>query len=80
MVALAVVYVDWRDLPGLYSEVEASRARVLDITHEVERLKEEKASLERRVEQLRSSSVEMEAQVRRSKGMVRPGEIIYVVE
>jgi len=80
MLALAVVYIDRRDLPGLYRQVQQSNAEVKRLADSVAELEREKARLEYEVRQLRDDPVEREAQIRHRMGLVRPGETIYQID
>ena len=79
VLALAV-YTLRRDVYGLYLDYKASGERVETLERDLRSAAAARASLEKQVEYLNSSPLEMEAAIRRSKSLVRAGEIVFRVE
>lgn len=78
--ALALVYIRHHDLKGRY---ETYRETVDTVSHqeqEVELLREAVDEAQHRLRGMDSDPVEQEATLRRVKGLVREGEIVYRVE
>ncbi len=80
LAGLLGAYVHYRDLHGRYLRYQQSEDDVRWLQDEREALEEKERSLRRRVERLDTDPVEMEAESRRSKNLVREGETIYQIE
>jgi cell division protein FtsB len=63
---------------GVFRQLLAQRDRIARLERRVEALTSERSRLERRVEQLNDPE-HLERLARRCLGMVRPGEILFVV-
>lgn len=80
VLGLVATYAQRRDLYGLHQDYRDSQEHVYSLELQLDRLAEEEADLDKRVKNLDSNPLEMEAAIRRSKGLVRKGEKIYRVE
>lgn len=78
--ALALVYVNKRDLQGRYTDYRRTVETVEVQRDEVARLRETVANEEARAHGMDQNPVEQEATIRRVKRLVREGEIIFRVE
>ncbi|MBI4558623.1 MAG: septum formation initiator family protein [Candidatus Hydrogenedentes bacterium] len=74
---LAVAYAQARDLYGRYLGHQDRQTEVRALEDQVRQLERHQAELQQRAQQLRNDDIEMEAAVRRTKKLVRPGEKIY---
>jgi len=80
MIGLMALYAYERDLYGQYINYQGSQQ---DLRALRQRVQEEEAKVEqvqRRVNMLSTDPVEMEATIRREKGLLREGERVYRVE
>lgn len=77
---LLALYAYQRDLPGKYLSFQKSQSEVDALRSEKERLEEHSRLLQERVEQLNSDPVEIEAAIRRNRGLVREGEKVFQIE
>ena len=77
---LTVGYVVHRDLAGQYNFYQENEEYVRTMREQLRVLTAEELRLQQRVEGLTSDPVEVEAGIRRSKGLVRPGERIIRIE
>lgn len=77
---LTVGYVIHRDLAGQYTFYQENEEYVRAMREQQRALTAEEQRLTQRVEGLTSDPVEVEADIRRSKGLVRPGERILRIE
>jgi cell division protein FtsB len=77
---LTVGYVVHRDLAGQYNFYKENEEYVRTMREQLSILTAEEQRLQQRVEGLTSDPVEVEADIRRSKGLVRPGERIVRIE
>lgn len=77
---LTVGYVVHRDLAGQYNFYKRNEEYVRSMREQLRVLTAEEQRLQQRVEGLTSDPVEVEADIRRNKGLVRPGERIYRIE
>lgn len=81
VIALLGLYVQRRDLEGLYLKYLGSRSAVERFESQIAAEKAEEERLSRSVERLeRDDPVEIEAAIRENKGLVRPGEKVYRIE
>ena len=78
--ALALAYVDRRDLQGRYATYRQTVQTVKEQRQQVESLRETVANKERRVAGMDSDPLEQEANIRRVRRLVREGEIVFRVE
>jgi cell division protein FtsB len=78
--ALVVGYAGLRDLYGRYADYRRNEGEVRALEREIEQLKQTAQELGERKEGLGTNPVEMEAAIRRTKNLVRPGEKVYRVE
>lgn len=78
--ALALVYIDRRDLQGRYADYRRTVETVAVQQEEVQRLRETVANEKARADGMDQNPVEQEATIRRVKRLVREGEIIFRVE
>jgi cell division protein FtsB len=77
---LTVGYVVHRDLAGQYNFYQENEEYVRTMREQLRVLTAEEQRLTERLEGLTSDPVEVEADIRRSKGLVRPGERILRIE
>ncbi len=77
---LTVAYVIHRDLVGQYNFYQRNEEYVRTKREQLQALTAEEARLQERVDGLTSDPVEVEADIRRSKGLVRPGEHVIRLE
>ena len=83
IVAVAValgLYSQRQDLAGLYREFRYSQDEVRQLEQRLEDLRAEEQALKQHVEDLDNDPLAVEAEIRRSKGLVRSDERIYRVE
>lgn len=78
--ALALVYIDRRDLQGRYGDYRRTVTTVEEQRQEVELLRKTVAEEEHRAQGMDTDPVEQEATIRRVKRLVREGETIFRVE
>jgi cell division protein FtsB len=78
--ALALAYVDQRNLQGRYGTYRQTMQTVEEQQQQVESLRKRVASEEKRATGMDSDPLEQEANIRRVKRLVREGEIIFRVE
>lgn len=78
--ALALVYVDQRDLQGRYDDYRRTMDTVREQREQVRTLRETVADEQRRAEGMDRDPLEQEATIRRVMRRVREGEIIFRVE
>ncbi|GMV91164.1 MAG: hypothetical protein AMXMBFR82_09420 [Candidatus Hydrogenedentota bacterium] len=78
--ALTVGYVLHRDLAGQYTFYQENEEYVRTMREQLRTLTAEEQRLTERVEGLTSDPVEVEADIRSSKGLVRPNERIVRIE
>jgi cell division protein FtsB len=79
-IGLTVAYVVHRDLQGRYDFYLRSTEYVQGLQAQLDALKQEEERLKTRTEGLDSDPVEMEADIRRDKNLVRPGETVFRVD
>ncbi|MCC6699040.1 MAG: septum formation initiator family protein [Candidatus Hydrogenedentes bacterium] len=77
---LTVAYVVHRDLAGQYDFYKQNEDYVRGMREQLQTLASEEQRLRERVDGLTSDPVEVEADIRRNKGLVRPGEHIIRIE
>jgi len=77
---LTVAYVIHRDLAGQYNFYQRNEEDVRTMREQLQTLDAEEQRLQERVEGLTSDPIEVEADIRRSKGLVRPGEHVIRIE
>lgn len=77
---LVAAYTQRRDFYGLHENYRDSQEHVQSLVIQRDRLVQEEETLDKRVKNLDSDPLEMEAAIRRSKGLVREGETVYRVE
>jgi len=80
VVLLTLVYAFQRDLYGLYLRYRNREANLSTERREVESLEQQRQQLEERIEALSTDAVEVEATIRRDRGLVREGETIFRIE
>lgn len=80
VIGLTVGYVLHRDLAGQYTFYQENEEYVRTMREQLRTLTAEEQRLTERVEGLTSDPVEVEADIRRSKGLVRPNERIVRIE
>lgn len=78
--ALALVYIQRHDLKGRYKAYQETMETVSQQEQEVETLRTAVGNARDRVAGMDSDPLEQEATIRRVKGLVRDGEIVYRVE
>tara|TARA_R110001592_G_scaffold123537_6_gene331532 strand:+ start:1085 stop:1381 length:297 start_codon:yes stop_codon:yes gene_type:complete len=78
--ALALVYVQRRDIQGRYATYRRTMDTVQEQKQQVSTLRETVASEQRRAKGMDTDPLEQEATIRRVKRLVREGEIIFRVE
>lgn len=79
VLAAALWYAQARDLSGLRLDYRASEDEVRMLEVELARSVEAEEGLRRRVNHLEGDPLEMEAAIRKTKRLVRQGEIVYRV-
>jgi len=77
---LTVGYVVHRDLAGQYNFYKENEEYVRTMREQLRILTAEEQRLQQHVEGLTSDPIEVEADIRRNKGLVRPGERIVRIE
>ncbi len=81
MVAVALVaYAQRQNLAGLYDEFRYSQDEVRQLEQRLDDLRADEEALKRHVEDLDNDPLAVEAEIRRSKGLVREDEKIFRVE
>ena len=80
MVALAAAYAYHSDVYGQYVRYKASEAQVHRLNEEVRALEHQEQHLQERVVRLETDRLELEAESRRSRNLVREVETIYRIE
>lgn len=75
-----VAYARQHDLPQLYAGYRYSEQEVQQLEERLQALRIEEAKLQQNVEDLDNDPLAVEAEIRRSKGLVREGETVYRVE
>ncbi len=79
--ALALVaYARQHDIAQLYTGYRYSEQEVDQLEERLQSLQEEEQKLQQNVEDLDNDPLAVEAEIRRSKGLVREGETVYRVE
>lgn len=78
--ALALAYIEKRDLKGRYEAYKNTKETVAAQQAEVEALKAAVNDAQHRLRGMDSDPLEQEATIRRIKRLVREGEIIYRIE
>lgn len=79
-IGLTAAYVWHRDLRGKYEYYLENEEYVQTVEGQLEALKREEERLQERVDGLGNDPVEVEADLRRDKKLVRPGERIFRVD
>jgi len=79
-IGLTAAYVWHRDLRGKYEYYLENEEYVQTVHAQLDSLKQEEKRLQERVDGLGNDPVEVEADLRRDKKLVRPGEKIFRVE
>lgn len=74
---LLIAYAHTRGLYDRYSAYQASENEVRELEQRLRQLKREEEALARRVHGLEHDPLEIEANLRETKNLVRPGERIY---
>jgi len=74
------VYAERQNLAGLYEEYRYSQDEVRQLEQRLDDLRADEGALKRHVEDLDSDPLAVEAEIRRSKGLVREDEKIFRVE
>lgn len=77
---LAAVYAERRDLGRRYEELRQTEAEVQTKRLQCETLERRIQASRQRVDSLGSDLLEIEADIRRNKSLVREGETIYRIE
>ncbi len=77
---LALAYIWWHDLKGRYESYQETMETVSQQEQEVEDLRASVDAARDRVADMDSDPLEQEATIRRVKGLVREGEVVYRVE
>ena len=77
---LLIVYVQRRDLSGVYRDYLKSEEQIQELEHHLPELEAEKDRLERSVDFLGGDALELEAAIRERQGLVRDGETVYIIE
>lgn len=80
VLGVTVGYVLHRDLAGQYTFYQENEEYVRTMREQLRTLTAEEQRLTERVEGLTSDPVEVEADIRSSKGLVRPNERIVRIE
>lgn len=80
LMALMAVYAQRRDILGLYETYVHSEEQAQAFDSRLSRLEGEETQLRETVEDLDTDPLEVEAAIRRSKGLVRKGETVYRIE
>lgn len=75
-----IFYSQHKQLFERYIEFQDSEDHSEQLTQELEVLKSNEDRLERYVEELNSDPLEMEATIRKNKGLVRSGETVYHIK
>ncbi len=75
-----VWYVHERDLAARFDAKQASDAEVRATDAHLKAQRSERAAARERVEGLDSDPVEVEAAIRRNKGLIRPGERVFLFQ
>lgn len=78
--ALALAYIEKRDLKGRYQAYQKTMETVSVQRAEVESLKAAVDDAQHRLKGMDTDPLEQEATIRRIKRLVRKGEIIYRIE
>ena len=79
--ALAVgAYAEHQNIAGLYQEYRYSQDEVRQLERRLSDLQADEEALKRHVEDLDNDPLAVEAEIRRSKGLVREDERIFRVE
>ena len=73
-------YAQRQNLSGLYDEYRFSEQEVRELELRLEELQAEEQALKQHVEDLDTDPLAVEAEIRRSKGLVRKDEKIFRVE
>lgn len=77
---LLAVYVERRDLWGRFEKYRQDRNEIRALQSQLGSLVKEEQRRKGHVANLGTNPIEIEAAIRRSKHLVRPGETIYRVE
>ena len=80
LIGVLALHAQHSDFYGLYFDYKASHERVRTLELDLTRAETERVLLERQVEHLNTSPLEIEAAIRRTKSLVRAGEIVYRVK
>ena len=78
--ASLVAYAQRHNLPGLYDEFRYSQDEVRQLEQRLDYLRADEEALKRHVEDLDNDPLAVEAEIRRSKGLVREDERIFRVQ
>jgi cell division protein FtsB len=79
-VVMSSAYAWHRDLHGKYLKYLARRTETESLLRERDALDAEKKGLNAKVESLGNDMVEIEASIRRDKGLVRADEMVFQIE
>ena len=80
LIGALALHAQHSDFYGLYFEYKASQERAQTLELDLSKAETERVFLDRQVEHLNTSPLEMEAAIRRTKSLVRAGEIVYRVK
>lgn len=72
-------YMDRRDIMQRYRDYQENNRKVQEAAEKTAALDDEVKSTQERVQNLHTNPLEMESAIRRAKGLVRPGEIVYKI-
>lgn len=75
-----IAYARQHNFLDLYAGYNYSKQEVQQLEQRLEALQEQEQALKQNVEDLDNDPLAVEAEIRRSKGLVREGETIYRVE
>ena len=78
--ALAAVYAEWRDVGRRYEAYRRNETEIQTKRIECEALEQRLQASRQRVDSLGNDLLEIEADIRHNKSLVREGEIIYRIE
>lgn len=77
---LALVYIEWHDLGDRYETYQDTVQTVSEQRQDVKALESAVEDARNRLQDMDSDPLEQEATIRRVRGLVREGEIVYRVE
>src|SRR3990172_13412008 len=80
VISVMAGYAYSRDLYVHYLDYQNSEKQVRAVEKQVDELDRKKVHQEERVNQLQTDDLELEAAIRRTKKLVRPGETVYRIE